>query len=148
MLWQNGRKFTCGYATYRGQAPGAREPTDKIFVPIEFQGIPDNGLLAQVDTGAAYSMLDVGIAEALDVLNGDGELTTISTRFGPITGRLERISVSLLAEEGESLDFEATFLVSRDWTVRTFIGYTGFLDRIRIALDPLVNLFYFGDCER
>jgi len=149
MLWLRDRKaFACGCAGFRGQALGAQEPTDKIFVEIEFQDLPNDSWLAQIDTAAAYSMLEVEIAEMLKILDGAGQPASISTRHGTIRGRLERIPVSLVAEEGEPLDFEATFLVSRDWPAKTFIGYTGFLDRIRIALDPQANLFYFGDCER
>jgi hypothetical protein len=114
-------------------------------VTIEFQAISSRDLLAQVDTAAAYSMLELELAEQLGVLDGDGEPATVSTRTGTIKGRLERIPVSLVAEEGESLELEATFLVSREWRAKTFLGYTGFLDRIRIALDPPANLFYFGE---
>jgi hypothetical protein len=42
---------------------------------------------------------------------------------------------------------EATFFVSPEWPGKTFLGYKGFLDRLRIALDPPVNDFYFGEPE-
>jgi hypothetical protein len=145
---RDGTRFAFGRKSFRGQAPGAQEPTDKIFVELDFQDLPSNGWLAQIDTGAAYSMLEVAIAETLDVLDGEGQPARVLTRLGPIQGRLERIPVSLVAEEGESLEFEATFLVSHQWPEKTFIGYTGFLDRIRIALDPSENFLYFGGRER
>ena len=92
-------------------------------------------------------MLDLELAQALGVLELHGEPARIHTRYGYVEGRLERIPLILVADEGSSLDLETTFLVSRDWPGKTFLGYTGFLDRLRIALDPPVNDFYFGEPE-
>lgn len=147
MLVLDGKSFTCGRSKFRDRAPGSKEPTDKVFVQIEFQDIPGTSWLAQLDTGSAYSMLDVEIAQVLGVLDGDGERTEVHTRCGLIKGCLERIPLVLIAEEGTPLEVEATFLVSRDWPAQTFLGYTGFLDRLRFALDPPVNHFYFGEPE-
>jgi hypothetical protein len=144
MLSLNGKGFTTGRARFRDQAPGSQELTAKIFVKIEFPGL-DGSWLAQVDSGSAYPMLEPGLAKALGVLDGDGEPARIHTRLGRIGGRLERIPLTLVADEGDSLEMEAVFLVSRDWHGKTFLGYSGFLDRLRIALDPPENFFYFGE---
>ncbi|MEA2601488.1 MAG: hypothetical protein QOF89_2480 [Acidobacteriota bacterium] len=101
--------------------------------------------MAQVDTGAAYSTLEPEIAEALGLFDWQGHSTRISTRLGTVGGQLLRIPLALIADEGRSLDLEATFFVSRDWTGVTFLGYVGLLDRLRIALDSPANLFYFGE---
>lgn len=146
MLSLGGKSFTTGRAKFQDQAPGAPEATAKIFVKIEFPAL-EGSWLAQVDSGAAYSMLDVEVAQALDVLDGNGQPASIHTRLGLIAGRLERIPLVLVADEGDSLDVEATFFVSREWSGKTFLGYKGFLDRLRIALDPPVNDFYFGEPE-
>ena len=55
-----------------------------------------------------------------------------------------RAPVSLVADEGESLDLDATFFVSADWRHGTFLGYSGLLEWIRFVIDPYRNLFYFG----
>ena len=55
-----------------------------------------------------------------------------------------RAPVSLVADVGESPDLDATFFVSADWRQGTFLGYSGLLERIRFAIDPYRNLFYFG----
>jgi hypothetical protein len=146
MLSLGEESFTTGRAKFRDQAPGAQELTAKIFVKVEFPGL-EGDWLAQLDSGSAYSMLDVEVAQALGLLNGDGEPASIGTRLGIIEGRLERIPLVLVADEGVSLDMEATFLVSQGWSGKTFLGYTGFLDKLRIALDPLLNHFYFGETE-
>jgi hypothetical protein len=39
---------------------------------------------------------------------------------------------------------DATIFVSPDWHGPNFIGYQGLLQRIRFAVDPETNLFYFG----
>lgn len=101
-------------------------------------------VLAQLDTGAAWSILDSEIAEELQLLDGHGEPIEISTRLSAIQGRLENVTITILAEAGESLEVNAMMFVSRDWPDRTFLGYTGLLERIRFALDPQVNDFHFG----
>ena len=90
------------------------------------------------------SFLDSQVAEELSLLNGQGEPTTISTRLGGFSGRLERTRISIVADEGESLNVEATVWVSPDWPGHSFLGYGGLLERIRFAVDPSDNTFYFG----
>ncbi len=59
-------------------------------------------------------------------------------------GALYRVPVKLLADEGEPLQMEATVFLSPDWQGPNFIGYEGLLQRIRFAVDPQANQFYFG----
>lgn len=144
MLKLEGESFTTGRAQFRDQVPGFRELTAKVYVQVEFPGIENATLLAQLDTGAAYSTLGREWAEALGVLDGAGHPITLDTRLGKFMGRLERIPLTLIAEEGDSLDIEALFFVCREWPGKTFLGYTGLLEHLRFALDPSSNLFYFG----
>lgn len=146
MLKLGETSFTTGRAKFLDRKPGSQEPTAKIYVTVKFPSLGRQSL-AQLDTGAAWSVLEAEIAEALGVLDGDGEPTTMRTHLGEMTGRLERVPLTLIADEGTSLEVEATFLVSPEWSSITFLGYTGLLDRIRIALDPPVNWFYFGESE-
>jgi len=139
----DGSGFTTGRSTYSDRAPGSAEPTAKIFVKVGVEAIP-GPLLAQLDTGAAWSMFDAEIAEAMELLGGDGELTPISTRLGPVVGRLERTDLELLADDGDSLTIQATVWVSPDWRGGNFLGYSGLLQNIRLALDPSDNSFHFG----
>ena len=146
MLTLNGLVFAGSCSKFLDKSPGSSEITAKVYVTIEFPGL-FNHSLAQLDTGAAWSVLEPDIAEELNLFEGDGEWVEMRAHTGPVSGRLERVPVKLVAEEGESLEIEATFLVSRHWNGKTFLGYTGFLDRVRIALDPGANLFYFGESE-
>jgi len=69
----------------------------------------------------------------------------LSTRLGTYEGYLIRLPIVLVADEGESLKMEGNFFVSDDWpSPVTFLGYSGLLDKIRFALDPQANDFYFG----
>ena len=140
---ENGAEFTTGRSRYSDRAPGSREPTAKIFVKIRVEPL-GGPILAQLDTGAAWSMLDAEIAEAMALLSGGGEPARIRTKDGPFAGRLERASLEIVADEGEALSFEATVWVSPDWRGGTFLGYAGLLDHIRFAVDPRDDSFHFG----
>jgi hypothetical protein len=89
-------------------------------------------------------VLNFEIAEALGLVGGDGQQLTLNTRHGNIDGRLEVAALTILAEDGASLDVNATVFVSQQWPGQTFLGYTGLLERIRFALDPQANNLYFG----
>jgi hypothetical protein len=144
MLILDGQSFTSGRSRFLDQHPRFVEPTAKVFVKVTFPGIRDS-VMAQVDTGAAYSTLEADVAEALGLFDLRGQTTRLSTRLGTIGGQLIRLPLSLIADEGASLDLKATFFVSRDWRGPTFLGYVGLLDRLRVALDSPANLFYFGE---
>jgi hypothetical protein len=105
-------------------------------------------MLAMVDTGAAYSVLDADVADELGAFDDAGApQLELSTRHGLLRGHLVRRETGIVAEEGPTLGFEATFWVSRDWTFGHVLGYSGLLERIRFAIDPLVSRFYFGSLD-
>jgi hypothetical protein len=136
--------FSAGRSVFLDQHPVLVEPTSKVFVKIVFDGLKRN-CLAQVDTGAAYSILELGIARNLGLFQVEGQFIRLSTRLGDLRGLLVRVPLKILADEGTSLEFEGTFFVSTDWHGGTFLGYSGLLDRLRIGLDSPRNLFYFGE---
>jgi Aspartyl protease len=102
--------------------------------------------LALLDTGAEYSILDREIAAEAGLEQLEGQNITMTHRDGRTPGRLVRISMRVLADEGETLLVDATVFIPQDvWpTGRNFIGYTGFLERVRVGLDPERNDIYFG----
>jgi predicted aspartyl protease len=134
--------FTSGRARFDDTASWAPDSNAKVYVKIT----PENlgvVLLALVDTGAPWSMLDAEVADALNLLNKNGEPIAVRTWRRTVHGRLERIKIRLHADEGESLDFDATVLVAPDWR-GNFLGYGGLLQHIRFGLDATNNHFYFG----
>ena len=146
MLKLNGQDFTTGSAKFLDEGEELRESTPKVYVRIEFPGLESSiPTLAQLDTGSAWSVLRRDVAEALGVIDGTGETVRMRTAAGILQGRLERVPLVLIADQGISLTLQATFFVSSQWRGGTFLGYTGLLDKLRIALDSPANQFYFGE---
>ena len=115
-----------------------------MWVQVALPGLPAP-VLAALDTGAAWTVLEPEIAELLGLFDGSGEVVSrLETPFGPFQGRLERVVMTLLAEEGQDLEVEATVFVCRDWPRENFLGYAGLLERVRFALDPPRRHFHFG----
>lgn len=67
------------------------------------------------------------------------------TAYGLKRGRSGRAWIPLFADEGDSLDIEATFFVCDDWPNGVnLLGHEGFLARVRLGLDLQHNHIYFG----
>lgn len=141
MLQLDATPFCTGRSAFLDAASGQTEASAKLFVRLRLSGLD---VLGQVDTGAAWSIITPDVADAVGLLDGDGPEAQISTRIGVVTGKLERVTVTFPASRGESLDVDATVFVSRAWSSGTFIGWSGLLERVRFAVDPKENYFYFG----
>jgi len=141
----DGTSFAASRARYLEAAPGQLTRRDaKGYVRIAV-GSPTFTTTAMLDTGSTYSVLDADVAEEWGAFDeADAPTVELATRHGLLRGCLVRRQVQLLADEGESLEVDTTFWVSRDWQGGHFLGYAGFLQRIRFALDPLTNSLHFG----
>ena len=143
MLKQDGEDFTTGESRFLDRLPTDAEASSKIYVklrPVELA----TTLLAQLDTGSPWSILEPEVAEAVGLFDAVGEPKRLSTRGLTFEGQLVRVPVLLLADDGDSLEIDAIVFVSRDWPAGNFVGYSGLLESIRIALDPQANRFHFG----
>lgn len=100
---------------------------------------------AVVDTAAPWCIFSPSVGASLredfEPVSGD---VLLSTRLGIFRGSLYLVPITLPALQGEALDLHATVFVSPDWPGGNFLGYQGLLQRIRFAVDPETNLFYFG----
>lgn len=144
MLKLGEQDFALGRSWFEDALPTVSAETAKVYVRVRFRG-SDRHFLAQLDTGAAWSVLDPATAELIGATGLKGEITSISTRLGTFQGTLVRMPLTFLADEGDSLELEGTFFLCPDWPAgRIFLGYGGLLDRIRFAADPPNNHFYFG----
>jgi hypothetical protein len=110
--------------------------------------------LALLDTGADWSVIGGETARILeDELDLPTQSFNMSTRLGKVSGSLHRINITLIAEEnrGYDLTVESSVFVSKEWEGPIVLGYRGFLERIRFALDPGIvpgeQIFYFGLAE-
>lgn len=135
-------RFTSGRSKFADHAPGRPDPTAKIYVNVRFG---ESTTLAQLDTGAAWSVMPPDVARALAVSTDTSNPTRMSTRLGVKNGYLVKVPFVLIADEGADLTVTGTFFICEDWPEgMTFLGYSGLLDAIRFALDPQANDFYFG----
>jgi len=144
LVLRPGEPSFTGAARYSDGHPWFREDQSRIYVRFQPEGaeLPHVALL---DTGAHYCILDREIATGIDRFLTEplGQME-LRTAYGTIRGDLHTHRITLLAEAGDSLDIESTVFVSPDWRAPSFLGYVGALDRLRFAVDPQLNRFYFG----
>jgi hypothetical protein len=108
--------------------------------------VSDGALDALLDTASQWCVLPTWVASGLGYdLEPASPEAFLSTRFGELRGRLERIPVRFAAEEGEPIEVDATWFLSEDWIGPPVIGWKGCLERIRFALDPGEVQFYFAE---
>ena len=127
MLTLNGIPFTTGRATYRDLHPTNVSGKSAIYVQVVLPIQPGVSFYAMVDTGSPYCIFDTEIAEALGFSFNDGESIQLLTPYGEITGTIQRLMISLVAEQGDSLEIDASVFVTDDWRHGNFLGYSGLL---------------------
>ncbi len=146
MLTDNGQKFTTGLCRYQDDLAENQSTPSKLFIPIRIGDLPGD-LWAMVDTGAPYCIFEAEVLEALGYRFDPALTIPLSTRLGQIRGTPHNITLTVLANEGDSLAIESTFLVPETmphaWK-GNFIGYAGCLQRFCFAVDPSKNFFHFG----
>jgi hypothetical protein len=91
---------------------------------------------------------ELGVTELTDYLSE----IELNVRGISYKGRLFRIGLTLEADAGEHLDIESSVFVptlssGEIWPHPNFVGLEGFLSRIRFAVNPAENAFYFGSLE-
>jgi hypothetical protein len=98
-------------------------------LPLETQAL--------LDTGAAWSIIGGDLADMLRLRLGEpGQTMILSTRLGRFRGDLHELDIVRPAEQGDSLTVTGSVLIAPGWTGPVMIGYRGFLERLRFALDP------------
>lgn len=147
--FQDGRSFAQGVCKYQYRPVTSGETTPRIVVQVQIGNLDAQ---AVVDTGGAYLVCDPQIAAALDLDATDAlESVKLNIRGVTISGSIHRPYLTLLAEEGESVELEVTAFVPRSdhlqWDLPSFMGLSGCLERLRFAVDPLSDAFYFGALE-
>ena len=107
--------------------------------------------IALCDTGADWSVISGETAELLEEYLGPPiRSVPMTTRFGRLEGDLRNLDIHLLADPdmGTDVRVESTVLVIKEWPGPTVLGFHGFLEKLRFALDPGVapdqEIIYFG----
>jgi len=146
LFFANGDSFATGAIRYSYQPASENETTNRIILPMEVAG---RIIEAIVDTGAPYPILAPRIAREAGLDRQPPlERKIMLIRGMRLDGSIIRVNMTLLAEEGEDLDVDATVFipdVEEYWgDFPSFIGQIGFLERMRFAVDPSTDTFYFG----
>ncbi len=144
-------RFACGAIEYSDYYSDDLHP--RIVVPIHLGSLP-LPVLAVVDTGAPWCVLDPALLEELgyNVERLQPTRRPLNIRGIAYSGWLYRVPIRLDATLGHWLEIEATvfapnLLPGDTWAYPNFIGLEGFLSRIRFAVDPAANFFYFGPLD-
>ncbi|WP_199248178.1 aspartyl protease family protein [[Phormidium] sp. ETS-05] len=146
LFFADGETFASGAVGYTYAPVTEGETTNQIVMPIEVEGIPT---LAVLDTGAPYVICAPKVAAEAGVHPEAAlERKIMLIRGMRLSGFVVRLNIRLVARAGDNLDVDATVFVPDSeylWgDFPSFIGLGGFLERIRFALDPNTDTFYFG----
>ncbi|MCE7873640.1 hypothetical protein DYH09_25150 [bacterium CPR1] len=144
LVFPEGAQFTTGACAFLDEHPSGDPGDTKVYVRLAIQGFPVD-IHAMLDTGSTWSVLEPEVSEALGLSQAQGlGKITLSTRVGQVAGTLHNIPVTIVAEQGQQLEVDAVFFAPENWPHCSFIGYRGFLEKIRFAVDAQENRFYFG----
>jgi hypothetical protein len=144
MLSAGTEAFTTFVTSFQDQDPAGAGTEARIYVPVIVETLGTE-IYAMVDTGAAWPILNPEIAREAHLNLGEGQKIRLSTRLGKIPGELLRATLTIPAVTGEGLEVDATvFVPETHWSEPNFLGYRGFLERIRFAVDPIKKEFHFG----
>ncbi len=140
---KDGAIFAHSRAEYLDEMGGRSE--NKIYVAVKFDSLPRT--FAILDTGSPWCILSKEQVEVLnrDYINESLETKRLLIRGERTDGNLIRLPITICAEEGDDITIEGTVFVPKDEReIPTFVGLDGFLNRIKFAIDPESNYFYFG----
>ncbi len=146
-------KFAHGRLIYTDHFGNDDSRNTRIVISAEFgdSGVP---LTAIVDTGALWCIIGPEEAEGIEEKYlaplSDQTLWVRGTRY---YGKVYRIPITLRDEQnGTDITVDSTVFIpvlaeDETWLHPNFLGLDGFLHRLRFAVDPAENAFYFGAME-
>ena len=146
LLYSDGETFATGAIIYQYAPATPSETTNRIVLTVAVENVITQAI---VDTGAPYPIIAPRVARdaglnRLAIL----ERITMLVRGMRLEGGLIRVTMTLIADEGDDLDVPATAFIpdgEEYWgNFPSFIGQIGFLERICYAVNPSINTFYFG----
>ena len=140
--------FAVGALRYLDQVPG-RERENRIVLEVHFGSLPSS--FAVLDTGSPYCILSPNEANLLgiDYRTKATEQPLLNIRGYKVPGWMVRLPIRLEPDQGDEIEIDASVFIPNlsgnvVWAFPNFLGLTGFLERIRFAVDPANNLFYYG----
>jgi hypothetical protein len=145
LLFPDGEYFAIGAINYAYRPPITND-TNRIIIGVYVEDIITEAVL---DTGAPYPIISpkIAIQAGLNRVKPLERKTRVVRKM-KLEGSIIRLNMTLPADEGEDLTVDATAFipdVEEYWgDFPCFIGQSGFLERIRYAVDPATDTFYFG----
>jgi len=139
----DGTIFACSQTSYTDYIGG--HPESRIYVLVQFDTLPKT--FAVLDTATPWCILNEEQAKELNPNYKDEAIDTkcLIIRGEKTEGVLIRLPVTICAEQGVDIIIEGTVFVPQDERdLPNFIGLDGFLSRIKFAINPQSNDFYFG----
>lgn len=143
LSYRDGTPFAIGAAGFQDHSDDHSEIADKIWIRLQ-PAVSSFAFLAQLDTGAVWTLLPTELMEQLGELEDLGATSSLQTARGRFTGPLVRATFKILPSRGDEVSVDATILAARNWPGPPLLGYRGFLERVRFGLDPTRNEFLFG----
>lgn len=151
LSFADGTPFTRAWTPYDYRPATGSDSTERIMIPIEIESFRTS---AFIDTASPYVVCSPEVADAI-AINSSAAIQEIkyNIRGNKVLGNLHRLSITLLAQEGENLSIESSVFVPQNidkevWAnYPTVLGLKTFLEHLRFAIDPLKNRFYFGLCS-
>lgn len=150
LQFADGNLFASGAMAYTYEPATSNENSPRIILSIL---IGELQISAFVDTGGVYFLCSPEVAFELG-LQPEASIGTLRMLFRGVFyyGHLHRIPLTFRAEEGHPLTVEVTAFVPQllpgiEWSAEfpCILGMNGCLERLRFAIDPLTDTFYFGD---
>jgi hypothetical protein len=147
LYFADGQEFATGAIVYAYHPASAWETTPRIIVDILIGGLRTS---AFVDTGGIYLICSPSIASSLQFHPDDRLFTSrLLIRGQWLHGSLYRMPLTFPASTGYSLTIDTlAFLpdAGDSWfaDVPCILGMQGCLERLRFAIDPSYDTFYFG----
>jgi hypothetical protein len=151
LQFTDGQPFAQGCCGFLYRPATERDTTPRIILTVQISGIETQTAL---DTGGVYLVCDPEIADLLNLDPSSGVGTdTLGIREWKGSGTLYRLPLMLVSDEGRGLELEVTAFVpslqpGETWRLPSYMGLSGCLERLRFAVDPATDTFYFGAMEQ
>ncbi len=145
----DGTDFTTGAMLYEYRPATSAETTPRIVLPIV---VGKYEISAFIDTGGVFFICPPPLAQKLGLSPEKGipAQDSIGWRKMSLKGTLHNISLEFLAIEGQGIILEVTAFVPKlpadqgNDELPCVLGMQGCLEKMRFAIDPENDRFYFG----
>ena len=149
LRFPHGQACPTSATSYAYRPATSYETTPRVILDIAIEGIATE---AMIDTGGAYLLCHPQLAAQLrlDVTDAMSNVVSILFRGVLVRGRLYRLKSLCSRTKVRTCRFKRLPLFpsmtrqNNGGEIPSILGFHGCLERIRIAIDPVTDTFYFG----